>query len=61
MFDLEKEELLNDLGPHKKGRGCLYIKKLADVDLEIVKQLITKSIRVSEERSSSYTTKKVQF
>jgi hypothetical protein len=53
MFDLEKEELLNDLGPHKKGRGCLYIKKLADVDLEIVKQLITKSIRVSEERSSS--------
>lgn len=46
MFDLEKEkELLARLGPHKHGRGCLYIKKLEDVDLEVLKEVIAKSKR----------------
>ena len=46
MFDLEKEkELLARLGPHKHGRGCLYIKKLEDVDLEVLKEIIAKSKR----------------
>ena len=43
MFDLEKEPLLDQLGPHKKGRGCLYIKKLEDVDEGVLRQLIRKS------------------
>ncbi|MFD2567523.1 DUF1801 domain-containing protein [Pseudotenacibaculum haliotis] len=44
MYDLEKEqELLDYLGPHKHGRGCLYIKKLEQVDLEVLKKLILKS------------------
>jgi len=45
MFDLEKEKLLQNLGTFKNGRGCLYIKKLEDVNLEILKQLIIKSDR----------------
>ena len=44
MFDLEQEkELLSQLGPHSHGRGCLYIKKLEDVNMEILKKLIRKS------------------
>lgn len=43
MFDLEKEKLLEQLGPHKKGRGCLYIKKLEDVDISVLKKMIKKS------------------
>ena len=44
MFDLEQEkELLSQLGPHSHGRGCLYIKKLEDVDMSILKKLIKKS------------------
>lgn len=43
MFDLEKEKLLEQLGPHKKGRGCLYIKKLEDVDISVLKKMIAKS------------------
>src|SRR5689334_21036690 len=27
------QDLLNDLGKHTLGKGCLYIKKLADVDM----------------------------
>lgn len=43
MFDLTKEELLEKLGPHKKGKGCLYIKKLEDVDLKVLEKMIKKS------------------
>lgn len=43
-FDIEKEELLlKKLGKCKYGRGCLYINKLADVDLSVLRQLIEKS------------------
>ncbi len=45
MFDLEQEPLLEKLGPHTHGRGCLYIKKLEDIDIKILEQLILKSDR----------------
>lgn len=35
--------LMEKLGKYKMGVGCLYIKKLADVDLEILKQLVAES------------------
>lgn len=40
-------ELLGQLGPHKLGVGCLYVKKLADVDVDVLTQLIDRSFRVS--------------
>ncbi len=43
MFDLTQEELLEKLGPHKKGKGCLYVKKLDDIDLNVLKKMIKKS------------------
>ena len=40
-FDIrEKQDLLDKLGKHKVGKGCLYINKLADVDLDVLKELI---------------------
>ena len=45
-YDINTEvELLEKLGKHKTGRGCLYIKRLEDVDMGVLKQLITKSDR----------------
>jgi hypothetical protein len=38
-------ELLQRLGKHKTGVGCLYINKLADVDLDVLREMITKSAR----------------
>ena len=35
--------LLGKLGKHTTGKGCLYIKKLADVDLAVLEQLIAMS------------------
>ncbi|WP_433223052.1 DUF1801 domain-containing protein [Dactylosporangium sp. CS-047395] len=33
-------EQLQRLGPHSTGRACLYIKRLADVDVEVLRELI---------------------
>jgi hypothetical protein len=37
-------ELLKQLGKHKTGKSCLYINKLADIDENILGQLIKKSV-----------------
>jgi len=37
-------KLLSKLGKHKTGKSCLYINKLEDVDLDILKELVQKSI-----------------
>lgn len=43
-FDISKEEeLLKKLGKCTWGKGCLYINKLADIDVETLKILIEKS------------------
>lgn len=33
-------DLLADLGPHRKGKSCLYIRRLEGVDLEVLAALI---------------------
>ena len=37
--------LLAKLGKYKTGKGCLYINKLADVDLGVLEELIVQSIQ----------------
>ena len=37
--------LMKKLGKHKTGKSCLYIKKLDDIDMRVLKQLITRSVR----------------
>lgn len=37
------EGLLGKLGKHRLGKGCLYINKLADIDKDVLKQIILKS------------------
>ena len=39
------ETLLAKLGKHTTGKGCLYIKKLADVDKTVLDSLIAKSVQ----------------
>ena len=38
------ENFLSKLGKHKTGKGCLYIRRLSDVDLDVLEQLITPSL-----------------
>lgn len=34
------------LGPHKVGKGCLYLKRLADINVDALCELIDRSVRV---------------
>jgi hypothetical protein len=43
-FD-KKEDLLKNLGKHKASKGCVYIKKLDDVDLDVLKKIVTGSFK----------------
>lgn len=45
-FGERYERLLERLGPHKRGKGCLYVKRLADIDLDVLRQLVTRSMKV---------------
>jgi hypothetical protein len=38
------DALLSKLGKHKTGMGCLYFKRLADVDENVLKELIKESV-----------------
>ena len=40
----DKEELLLKFGKHKAGKGCIYIKKIADIDVEVLKKMISYSV-----------------
>ncbi len=37
--------LLKRLGAHRTGKSCLYIKRLADIDLAVLETLVTESVR----------------
>ncbi|MGX1195413.1 DUF1801 domain-containing protein [Metabacillus sp. SLBN-84] len=42
--DSEREKLLKDFGKHTTGKACVYINKLADVDEDVLRQLINQSV-----------------
>lgn len=49
LSGLDKETaLLAKLGKHTTGKGCLYIKKLADVDMKVLERLIVKGVKGME-------------
>ena len=39
-------ELLERLGPHKTGRSCLYLKRLSDIDLDVLRELVDRTVEV---------------
>lgn len=48
MCDISHESIdFSTLGKHKKGKGCLYIKRLDDVDLKALENIIKTSISLT--------------
>lgn len=45
----EYEELLEKLGKHKRAKACLYVNKLADVDLAVLEEIIQRSYAATED------------
>jgi predicted lactoylglutathione lyase len=48
----ESATLLAKLGKHTTGKGCLYIKKLADVDQHVLETLVVKSLAAKNAHTS---------
>jgi hypothetical protein len=40
----EQESLLVELGPHRMGKCCLYMKRLGDIDSSVLEKLVLNSI-----------------
>lgn len=40
----EYADLLGRLGKHTTGKGCLYLKRLADVDLDVLTELVARTV-----------------
>lgn len=47
--DEKREELLQNFGKHTSGKACVYINKVADIHIEVLKQLIVQSIKFLRE------------
>ena len=45
--------LLERLGRHSLGKSCLYIRRLADIDLEVLRELVRLSVQAIREKYPS--------
>ena len=50
ICDLASWQGLDQLGKYKIGKSCLYIKRLSDIDLEVLKDAIKDSIADLQEK-----------
>jgi len=46
-----KEKLLAKLGKHKTAKGCLYVRRLDDVDAKVLEALFTASLAARKQRA----------
>lgn len=42
--DTKREQLLKDFGKHTPGKACVYVNKVADIDVVVLKELIKQSV-----------------
>ena len=42
--DAERNDLLKKLGKHKASKGCIYIRRLDDIDVNVLEKMIAKSV-----------------
>jgi hypothetical protein len=44
----KRARLLKNLGKFSTGKGCLYIKKLKDIDIKVLKELVNESVQAAK-------------
>jgi len=49
-FD-KREELLLKFGKHKTGKGCIYVKKLEDIDTGILSKMVKNAIEYKKKEN----------
>lgn len=46
----ERDEILSRLGKHTTGTSCVYVNKLADIDLDVLTELLETSFEYTKKR-----------
>ncbi|TRX63974.1 DUF1801 domain-containing protein [Carboxylicivirga sp. M1479] len=55
MYGFDKvQKLLDRLGKHKLGKGCLYINKLTDVDMQVLEELIIATVEAHKKNDCGH-------
>lgn len=49
------DHLMKKLGKYKTGKSCLYVNKLNDIDLDVLKDLIAESVEYIKEKYKTTT------
>jgi hypothetical protein len=44
----KREELLKQFGKHTTGKACVYVNKVADIDVDVLKALINESVSFTQ-------------
>lgn len=44
------KDLLEEIGPHKRGKSCFYIKRFSDIDYDILSLVISESLKAVEKK-----------
>jgi hypothetical protein len=52
MASSDSKTLLEKLGKHTAGKGCLYVKRLADIDQKVLAEMAAKSVAAMRARRS---------
>ncbi len=45
-----QDELLTSLGKYKMGKACIYVKKLSDIDLDVLEDMMKDSIQFTSQK-----------
>lgn len=48
-FD-KNDELMKKLGKHRTGKSCLYVKRLEDINMDVLRDLVQESVKYVDER-----------
>lgn len=46
----EQDKLLQEFGKFKMGKGCIYVKKLSDINVEVLKKMMGETIAALKEK-----------
>jgi hypothetical protein len=45
IYAYQRPDLLRKLGKHKSSKGCIYVKKLADIDMKVLEKIVDSNVK----------------
>jgi hypothetical protein len=48
-FD-NRDELLKEFGKHKTSKACIYVKKIDDINIDVLKKMVANSLKYYKEK-----------